>query len=751
MSSSRRSTNASEAPTPSDVPGSFPNDSELSSQQSLAQAVYARRSEYIKPQKIRVKIGSWNVGNHDAARDIGAWFLDGKGVDSTFSRLNLNVEDDIQQAKNGESQESGDTEGVREQEARTSLSLKSESTVPVGDRGDLPGGEDIGLYVLGLQEIVDVTSPTEALRPYTDPAPANKFKDALTGALPKGYELVAEQQLMGLLLLIYASPEVLKDVRSSCTTSVGTGLMGYMGNKGAVTSHLILGETTRLAFINCHLGAGAEKGSLERRNWDASQIVARTRFDKVEDPSGVPNSGEQIGDEDFAFWFGDLNYRLEGIPGDDVRHLLTLHTRNEYDLEMAQQREREEEAARQAEAKENSSNEVPEDLDPASLQTTLSSLLPHDELMQQIKLRKSLSEGWKEGPIRFLPTYKYDVGTVAVFDTSEKKRAPSWCDRILYRTRKDYDKWRKRVQDEEAARKRDEEMKSRGLGAEDDDNVIFDYNPDEDGDDMFEAPTLEQVTTRDGSEDEILLEHYTSHQRVLSSDHKPLDAVFTLTYQAVDHDKKAKVHAEVTRILDRNENEGRPTVTVVFDHSKEPESPSSSCDTQNVDGVINFGPMRMGKGRHRHITVANTGAVAATVGLVDRPVSGLGEEGSTPPWLIATFDREPDAGGKKKSKERVYTLEPGDVVNLELVARVEAMAMARDLDDGVMRLDDVLILRVRDGRDHFLPVQGTWVRSSLERSIDALKRLPEDGIRKLQNQKPIGSPGRLFGFGSKDG
>jgi hypothetical protein len=38
-----------------------------------------------------------------------------------------------------------------------------------------------------------------------------------------------------------------------------------------------------------------------------------------------------------------------------------------------------------------------------------------------------------EGPLDFAPTYKYNRNT-QVYDTSEKKRTPAWCDRILYRT-----------------------------------------------------------------------------------------------------------------------------------------------------------------------------------------------------------------------------------------------------------------------------------------------------------------------------
>ena len=57
-------------------------------------------------------------------------------------------------------------------------------------------------------------------------------------------------------------------------------------------------------------------------------------------------------------------------------------------------------------------------------------LLPNDQLLQQQKKGESFTQ-FKEPMIDFKPTYKYDPSTNS-WDTSEKNRAPAWCDRILY-------------------------------------------------------------------------------------------------------------------------------------------------------------------------------------------------------------------------------------------------------------------------------------------------------------------------------
>lgn len=761
----------------------------ISSQTTLQAALHARRADFIRPRHLKIKIGTWNVAGHKGVeKDLGAWFTGGAGIAENL--LGLSTKDESSGPDQVE-----ETTGHQEARVKTSRWFKR-TTLPKHDRDQVADSHDVGLYVLGLQEIVDINSATEALRPFADNSAAKKFKQALEKSLPPGYVLVCEQQLIGLLLLVYAAPAIAPEIRSVSTTSVGTGLMGYMGNKGAVTARIVIGETTRLVFVNSHMSAGTGKAELERRNWDYSQIVNRTKFDPIIDSMGLAQThGEQIGDEDVAFWFGDLNYRLEGVPPEDVRRLLMMHTRDEYedgergqakiDEELSDTRRRHSHrlhklhrhktrsstsashgssvstttsGTRSASSLSSNDSEDDDDAstqqpDPASLQATVDSLLPHDELTQQRKIGKAFAD-WREGKIAFLPSFKYDVGSVGVYDSSEKKRGPSWCDRILYRTTRDRDAYQAELRNLAESRKRDVSMKAQGLEkAAIDEELLFDYDPDADGgddedghEDREDADQSKSqqtsLVTKEGFNGSIELESYISHMRVLSSDHKPLDAVFNLQYDAVDHDLKRKVHAEVAREIDKMENEGRPVLTIVGD---------VGSDENNLDqGGLNFRGVRYHDPKVRAITIANTGKVDAYFGFAARPI-GLGDKSQVvPEWLQFRVERQAEARNAKlpgsngtvagvwsENISEYYLLQPGEACGVELVAVVNNKELVGALNDGQL-LEDVLILRIRDGRDHFLPVRGVWKHSSHGRALDAILRVPEGGFRKLQHQQPHG-------------
>jgi hypothetical protein len=720
---------------------------------SLSRAVKERKSEYTRRQNIRVKVGTWNVAAISGTeKDIGKWFVEGGGVCEKFSgsRYSQGQEEDSQSSKQDQADSGGD------------------KTAPFHS-----SPEEIDLYVLGLQEVVDVSSPAEALRPYVDPAPSKRWKEAVHKSLPSGYQIVAEVQLIGLLLLIYASPAIADSVSSISTTSVGTGLMGYMGNKGAVAARLVLGETTRLVFINSHLAAGSDKNSLERRNWDSSQIVQRAKFESVSESDEAAESGESIGDEDFTFWFGDLNYRLDDISGDDVRQVLARHTANAYDKERQAKQPSDEPQETKPDSEESppptplgedetnpvNDEEIDPHNDPASLQTTISSLLPHDQLRLQQKKGAAFHKGWREGKINFLPTYKYDVGSVAMFDSSEKQRGPSWCDRILFRTKRDKLKHAQLDQEAEEARKRDEEMQARGLDkAVADDNILFEYDPDTDGTHSEEYMSDEDqgdddaatVASQD-SHDPIHLDHYVSHQGILSSDHKPLDAIFTLSFDAVNPQLKTKIHQEVVRQLDKAENEARPDLTVVVD--KYGDQKQSDKDPNAVD----FGDIAFDVPVQRSLTIANTSGTAASFSFAEKHHDS---NDGIPSWLEIHVSRSADTDDNCQAiafSSGNHILHPGEVANVDVVAHIRDIEHVRLLNMRKVKLEDILILHVDGGRDHFISVQGHWLPTSFGCSVDALTRMPEAGARSLaksdaphpsstdgSNESRLSAPRELF-------
>ncbi|KAK8079194.1 hypothetical protein PG994_003001 [Apiospora phragmitis] len=526
---------------------------------SLSRAILARKDEYVRRHRIRVKVGSWNVAACPGTdKDLAGWFVDGKGLDKSMTKLDLND----QGGKNAEEQDVSETPG-----SSTDSSQPGED-----DSVRLVGGAEIGLYVLGLQEIIALNSISQ----YADTSATSKWQAALEAAMPPYYKLVTSQQLSGLLLLIYASPEVADTITNVSTVSVD-GLPGedirrllMLHTRGEYD----LSKQSNKSKLDGEDGVIVMQTEDDRRNsTDTPSMMRETSFDKLDDDDGTTDLPDP---DDF-------------LPD-------------------------------------------PHD-DPASVQATIDSLLPHDQLRRTIESRKAFHEGWREGSITFLPSYKYDVGTVGLFDSSEKRRAPSWCDRILYRTRKDIEQHHQKFLDEVEAKKKDEDMKQRGIdSAADDESVLLDYDPNKDtasgssssniydydeydeGDDAPESGDTETVVTKDGYKDGIKLDVYTTHQRVTSSDHKPIVALFTLDYDAVVPELKAKVHAEVAKELDRAENEGRPGVTIVVEKGAADEQ-----DVTDGSGGIHFGDVNFMDYKERSLTVANTGRVSASFCFVAKP------------------------------------------------------------------------------------------------------------------------------------
>ncbi|XP_034547417.1 phosphatidylinositol 4,5-bisphosphate 5-phosphatase A [Notolabrus celidotus] len=230
------------------------------------------------------------------------------------------------------------------------------------------------MYIIGLQEVNSMINKRLKDVLFTD-----QWSEVCMERLsPFGYVLVTSQRMQGLLLLVFSKYFHLPFLRGVQTETTRTGLGGYWGNKGGVSARMsVFGHT--ICFLNCHLPAHMENS--EQRMEDFESILQQQQFE------GQAATG--VLDHDVVFWFGDLNFRIDELEMQVVKSAID---NNKYSM-----------------------------------------LLEKDQL-NMAKDSETVLEGFQEGPLKFPPTYKFDVGT-NTYDTSGKKRKPAWTDRILWRLR----------------------------------------------------------------------------------------------------------------------------------------------------------------------------------------------------------------------------------------------------------------------------------------------------------------------------
>eukprot|EP00002_Diphylleia_rotans_P032520 TRINITY_DN6840_c0_g1_i1.p1 TRINITY_DN6840_c0_g1~~TRINITY_DN6840_c0_g1_i1.p1 ORF type:complete len:787 (-),score=125.19 TRINITY_DN6840_c0_g1_i1:63-2423(-) len=232
------------------------------------------------------------------------------------------------------------------------------------------------IIAVGLQE-VDMSAEAMLLN---DVSKGKMWESKLTAEVNSGpikYDMICTKQLAGLFLIVFAKEQIspiISDVQVEC---VAVGTLGLMGNKGGIGIRLQFHDST-ICFINSHLAAHQE--NFQRRNEDFREIYRQMRFEGG-------NEAYEAQDHDILFWFGDLNYRIN-LPYDVVRQKCD--------------------------------------------EKAWSELLDYDQLIAQRRSGAAFAD-FEEGRPDFAPTYKYDPYT-QIYDTSEKKRIPAYCDRILWKT-----------------------------------------------------------------------------------------------------------------------------------------------------------------------------------------------------------------------------------------------------------------------------------------------------------------------------
>ncbi|XP_014242926.1 inositol polyphosphate 5-phosphatase K [Cimex lectularius] len=227
-----------------------------------------------------------------------------------------------------------------------------------------PSSQPNDLILLGFQEMVSL-SLTGAFKKAIQGEKwtgdlENKFKN-------KNYIKVEARTMFGIGSYVYLlnTHQDSLDKSSVKVEEVKTGLLGKVGNKGGiVTSFKLFGKgfTTISAHFPAHYEQNEKRISVYKRILNATK--------------GLTN--------DFMFWLGDLNFRVDKEREDIVKKI-----------------------------NENKTSE----------------LLVHDQLKECQKNGTAFKD-WNEAEITFKPTFKYEKES----DTYSDKRRPSWTDRVLYKS-----------------------------------------------------------------------------------------------------------------------------------------------------------------------------------------------------------------------------------------------------------------------------------------------------------------------------
>jgi phosphatidylinositol-bisphosphatase len=178
--------------------------------------------------------------------------------------------------------------------------------------------------ILGFQE-VDLSAEAFLLNDSSREAFWSSAVENCLSKSSRGYRKIATKQLVGMLLLIYLRADWEKHASRVFTDTAGCGILGMMGNKGAVAARFQLFDSV-ICLVNSHLAADSK--DVERRNQDYAEICRRLSFhdERFQESHSIWDCeyvllASFVDIRSHLIWLGDLNYRV-GLPESDVKRLL---------------------------------------------------------------------------------------------------------------------------------------------------------------------------------------------------------------------------------------------------------------------------------------------------------------------------------------------------------------------------------------------------------------------------------------------
>ncbi|KAL0324897.1 UNVERIFIED_CONTAM: Type IV inositol polyphosphate 5-phosphatase 3 [Sesamum radiatum] len=94
------------------------------------------------------------------------------------------------------------------------------------------------------------------------------------------YVRIVSKQMVGIFITIWVRRSLRRHIQNLNVSTVGVGVMGYIGNKGSISVSMSIHQTL-FCFVCTHLTSGEKEADAIKRNADVHEIHRRTRFSSL--------------------------------------------------------------------------------------------------------------------------------------------------------------------------------------------------------------------------------------------------------------------------------------------------------------------------------------------------------------------------------------------------------------------------------------------------------------------------------------
>ncbi|KAG2379469.1 hypothetical protein C9374_006586 [Naegleria lovaniensis] len=222
----------------------------------------------------------------------------------------------------------------------------------------------------------------------------------------------------------------------------------------------------------------------------------------------------------------------------------------------------------------------------------------------------------------------------------------------------------------------------------------------------------DRILWRDDERGRIVQKSYKSFKEYKMSDHKPVTSWFEVGVKKIVEEKYKKCYLDIIKMLDKLENDMLPEVAI-------------------TGQTITYENVKYDEPITQTICLHNTGQVVCEYQFVPKPQ----EAHPCKPYVTI----QPLEG---------YVI-PGETEEIKVTIQVNSQR-APKLLGGDDTIDDILILHLKNGRDHFISITGNYVKSCFGSTLDQLvkQKYPiqrkDDGLELSSFEKDLKVPKELW-------